>query len=52
MKKRIIWIIVILVVLILALVALRSGGVIGKDEGTKVASEKVTRRTIIETVNA
>lgn len=52
MKKRIIWIVVILVVLILALVGLKSGGVIGKDEGTKVASEKVATRTIIETVNA
>jgi HlyD family secretion protein len=52
MKKRIIWIVVVLVVLILALVALKSGGVIGKDEGTKVATEKVITRTIIETVNA
>lgn len=52
MKKKIIWIIVILVVLVLALIGLKSGGVIGKDEGTKVASEKVTTRTIIETVNA
>jgi HlyD family secretion protein len=52
MKKRIIWIVVILVVLIVALVGLKSGGVIGKDEGTKVASEKVATRTIIETVNA
>jgi HlyD family secretion protein len=52
MKKRIIWIVVILVVLIVVLVGLKSGGVIGKDEGTKVASEKVTTRTIIETVNA
>lgn len=52
MKKRIIWIVVILVVLIVALVGLKSGGVIGKDEGTKVATEKVATRTIIETVNA
>ena len=52
MKKKLIWIVVILVVLILALIGLKSGGVIGKDEGTKVATEKVTTRTIIETVNA
>jgi HlyD family secretion protein len=52
MKKRIIWIVVILVVLIVVLVGLKSGGVIGKDEGTKVSTEKVSTRTIIETVNA
>jgi HlyD family secretion protein len=52
MKKKLIWIVVILVVLIILLVGLKSGGVIGKDEGTKVATEKVTTRTIIETVNA
>lgn len=51
-KKKLIWLILILVVLIIVLVGLKSGGVIGKDEGTKVATEKVTRRTIIETVNA
>lgn len=52
MKKKLLWIIVLLIVVIAALLALKAGGVIGKDEGVKVATEKVTRRTIIETVNA
>lgn len=52
MKKKIIWIIVSLVVIIGVLLALKSNGVIGKEEGVKVATEKATRRTIIETVNA
>lgn len=52
MSKRVIWIIVILVLLIGGLVGLKAAGVIGKEEGTKVATEKVTKRTIIETVNA
>ena len=52
MSKRVIWIIVILVVLILALFGLKAAGVIGKEEGTRVATEKAARRTIIETVNA
>lgn len=51
-KKKIWWIIIILVVLVVALLALKSGGVIGKEEGIKVSTEKVARRTIIETVNA
>jgi len=38
--------------LVIALVGLKSAGVIGKDEGTKVATEKVIRRDITETVNA
>jgi HlyD family secretion protein len=52
MKKKIIWIVIILIVLVITLVGLKSGGVIGKDEGVKVATEKVIKRTIIETVNA
>lgn len=52
MKKKIIWIVVILIVLILVIVGLKGAGVLGKDEGIKVASEKVITRTIIETVNA
>jgi HlyD family secretion protein len=39
-------------VLIGGLFALKQGGVIGKEEGTKVTAEKVQTRTIIETVNA
>lgn len=52
MSKRLKWILGILVVLILAIVGLKAGGVIGKDEGLKVSTEKVVKRTIIETVNA
>lgn len=52
MKKKILWISLSLVALIILLIALKSSGVIGKEEGLKVATEKVTRRTISETVNA
>lgn len=52
MSKRLIWILVILAVLIFGLIGLKSAGIIGKDEGTKVATEKAAERTIIETVNA
>lgn len=46
------WILGILVVLIVALVALKKAGVVGKEEGIEVSVEKVQRRTITETVNA
>lgn len=52
MNKKLIWIIVGLIVLILLLVVLKKKGVIGKEEGIKVTSEKAANRTIIETVNA
>ncbi|MFY8005040.1 MAG: efflux RND transporter periplasmic adaptor subunit [Chitinophagaceae bacterium] len=52
MNKKLIWIIVILVVLIGTLIGLKKAGIIGKEEGIKVATEKVTLRTITETVNA
>lgn len=52
MSKKIWWIIGILVVVIIALIALKKSGVIGKEEGIKVATEKITKRTIIETVSA
>jgi len=52
MKKKAIWIIGSLVGIIVLLVILKKTGVIGKEEGVKVATEKATRRTIIETVNA
>src|ERR1700712_2135937 len=52
MRKKT-WIIIsVLIILIIILVILRKNGMLGKDEGLKVATEKVTRRTIIETVNA
>lgn len=52
MSKRTKWIIGILIALIMALVVLYKTGIIGKADGTKVAIEKATTRTIIETVNA
>lgn len=51
-KKKLFWIILALVIVVIGLVGLKSAGVIGKDEGLKVATEKVELRTIIETVNA
>ena len=52
MNKKIWWVIIGLVVIIVLLIVLKKNGVIGKDEGTKVSTEKVTKRTITETVNA
>jgi HlyD family secretion protein len=52
MKKKTIWIISILVIAIVVLIALKKSGVIGGEEGVKVAVESVEGRTIIETVNA
>ncbi len=51
-KKKLLWIILALVIVVLGLLGLKSAGVIGKEEGIKVATEKVELRTIIETVNA
>src|ERR1700746_3499547 len=52
MNKKLIWIIVLLVVIIAVAIGLKKGGVIGKEEGIKVTSEKTIQRTITETVNA
>lgn len=52
MNKKLKWIIISLVILIVLLVILKKTGVLGKDEGIKVTAEKVEKRTIIETVNA
>ena len=52
MNKKLIWIIVSLVVIILVLVILKKSGVIGKEEGIKVSVEKVGKHTITETVTA
>jgi len=51
-KRKLLWIILGLIVLVILLVGLKSAGVLGKDEGLKVATEKVIRRDITETVNA
>jgi len=52
MNKTLLWIIVAVVVVMVGLFALKAAGVLGKDEGTKVSTEKAVKRTIIETVNA
>lgn len=50
--KKLTWIIVSLIVLILLLIVLKRSGMLGKETGVKVTAEKAMRRTIIETVNA
>lgn len=52
-KKRTIWILIIFVVvaLIFGIIA-KKKGLIGKPDETKVATEKVTKRTIVEVVSA
>lgn len=52
MNKKLLWIIISLVVLVVLLIVLKKQGVIGKEEGTKVSSEKVMRRNITEIVTA
>ncbi|MBA2249247.1 MAG: efflux RND transporter periplasmic adaptor subunit [Chitinophagaceae bacterium] len=52
MSKTLKWIIFSLVIVIIILVLMKKNGMMGKDDGTKVSTEKVTSRTIIETVNA
>jgi HlyD family secretion protein len=52
MTKQTKWILIILVILVVLLIVLSKMGVFGKEEGTKVTSEKVQLRTITEIVNA
>ncbi|MEO5983895.1 MAG: efflux RND transporter periplasmic adaptor subunit [Ferruginibacter sp.] len=52
MSKTLKWIIFSLIVVAILLVVLKKTGAIGKEEGVKVSTEKVTKKTIIETVNA
>jgi HlyD family secretion protein len=52
MNKTVLWVIIALAVVIVALVGLKMGGVIGKEEGIKVATDKAILRNITETVNA
>lgn len=52
MNKKIWWIIGILLVVATTLIILKKKEVIGKKEATKVATEKIMKRTIIETVSA
>jgi HlyD family secretion protein len=52
-NKKIIWILIVVVVLALIIgVVAKKKGLIGKPEETKVATEKVTKRTIVEVVSA
>lgn len=51
-KKTLYYIIGTLVVLIVLLLALKSKGVIGGDDSTKVSAEKAAYRDIVETVSA
>ena len=52
MNKKVIWISVVVVALIVLLVGLKKAGVIGKVDGIEVTTEKVQLRTITESVNA
>jgi len=52
MSKTLKWILISLGILLVAMVGLSKAGVFGKNEGTKVTSEKVQKRTITEIVNA
>ncbi len=51
-NKKWIWIISGVVVLVAALLGLKKAGIIGKEEATKVAVEKVMKRDITEVVTA
>ncbi|MCZ2224842.1 MAG: efflux RND transporter periplasmic adaptor subunit [Chitinophagales bacterium] len=52
MSKNLKWIITGLIAIIILLIVLKKMGILGKEEGTKVTIEKVTKRTITETVTA
>jgi HlyD family secretion protein len=52
MSKSLKWILISVGILLVLLVVLSKMGVFGKNEGTKVTSEKVQKRTITEIVNA
>lgn len=51
-KKRLWWILGILVSIVVLLLVLKSKGVIGEGNGVKVAVDTATEKTIIETVSA
>jgi HlyD family secretion protein len=52
MNKKLLWIILGLLALVVLLIVLKKQGIIGKEEGTKVSSEKAIRRNITEIVTA
>ncbi len=52
MNKKLLWIIIGIVVLLVAMIGLKSAGAFGENKGTKATIETAVKRTIIETVNA
>lgn len=52
MNKKLKWIIIALVGLVVLLIVLKKAGVLGKEEGIRVSAEKAENRTIVQTVNA
>ena len=52
MNKKLLWIIIGIVVLLVAMIGLKAAGVFGENKGTKATIETAIKRTIIETVNA
>jgi HlyD family secretion protein len=52
MNKKWIWILSGIAVVVITLLVLKQKGIIGKEEGTKVAVEKASRKDIIEVVTA
>ena len=52
MNKKLLWIVIILIALVVLLLGLKKAGIIGKEEGTKVSAEKVLRHNITEIVTA
>ena len=52
MSKSLKWILISVGILLVVLVGLSKAGVFGKNDGIKVVSEKVQKRTITEIVNA
>jgi HlyD family secretion protein len=52
MNKKWIWILSVIVVVVITLLGLKKAGIIGKEEGTKVSVEKVSRMDITEVVTA
>ncbi|HEV3250280.1 MAG TPA: biotin/lipoyl-binding protein, partial [Puia sp.] len=52
MNRKLLWIIISLVLLVVILVVMKKAGAFGKDEGIKVSAEKVAKRTLTEIVTA
>src|SRR6516225_4318859 len=52
MNKQTLRILLVVGLLIIVIVVLAKSGVLGKDEGTKISTEKVVRRSITEVVTA